>query len=189
MNVSYAFTTVFEEGPVTIEIISKWSKSAGINVSIRQLYRDLNTLQNLRIAEAENVVEFVDEKKRKTWKLEYNAEAEKVTQFDINSFFLLKNFAPYTICEQRKESIEKFERILYRQLSHSKYQHSIEAAELFMRRTNYMENMYGEIEHREIEDLIWALQNKRTIIIENDTLNTANLHLPNAVSCFKHEQV
>lgn len=77
-------------GPVTIEIISKWSKSAGINVRSSQLYRDLNTLQNLQIAEGENVVEFVDEKNRKTWKLEYNAEAEKVAQFDINSFFLLK---------------------------------------------------------------------------------------------------
>ena len=53
-------------GPVTIEIISKWAKTAGINVSDRQLYRDLNTLTSLRIAEGENVVEFVDEKNRKT---------------------------------------------------------------------------------------------------------------------------
>ncbi|MEJ7675008.1 MAG: hypothetical protein WKF59_20485 [Chitinophagaceae bacterium] len=34
-------------GPVTIDIISKWAKNADINVSTRQLYRDLNSLQHL----------------------------------------------------------------------------------------------------------------------------------------------
>lgn len=57
-------------GPVTIEIISKWAKGAGINISTRQLYRDLNSLQHLYFSDGENVIEFVDQKNRKTWKLE-----------------------------------------------------------------------------------------------------------------------
>lgn len=165
-------------GPVTIEIISKWAKSAGIKVSDRQLYRDLNTLRLLRIAEGENVVEYSDEKNRKTWKLEFEEGEEKLTQYDINSFFLLKSFAPYTVHEQRKHSIEKFEKIIYRQFSKNKYQQTIQANELYLRRTNYNENMYGEIEHRQIEDLIWALHNKRVIVIEEEILNCANIHLP-----------
>jgi len=165
-------------GPLTIDIISQWAKSAGINLSDRQLYRDLNTLKNLHFAEGENVEEYTDEKNRKTWKLEYDEATEKLTQYDINSFFLLKSFAPYTVHEQRKESIEKFERILYRHFSKSKYQQAIQANELYLRRTNYMENLYGEIEHKQIEDLIWALHNKRIIVIEEECLNVANLHLP-----------
>ncbi len=74
-------------GPVTIEIIIKWANSAGINVSTRQLYRDLNNLQHLKFAEGENVVEFTDEKNRKTWKLEYDSSADAINQYDINSFF------------------------------------------------------------------------------------------------------
>jgi predicted DNA-binding transcriptional regulator YafY len=38
--------------------------------------------------------------------------------------------------------------------------------------------MYGEIEHEKIEELLWALQNKRIIVISEDLLNCANLHLP-----------
>lgn len=165
-------------GPVTIEIISKWAKAAGIKVSDRQLYRDLNELKSLRIAEGENVTEYTDEKNRKTWKLEYDEGEEKLTQYDINSFFLLKNFAPYSLYKQRQSSIEKFEKIFYQHLSKNKYQQSIQANELYLRRTNYMENLYGEIEHKQIEDLIWALHNKRIIVIEENVLNCANIHLP-----------
>jgi hypothetical protein len=39
-----------------------------------------------------------------------------------------------------------------------------------------MENLYGEIEHKQIEEIIWALQNKRMIVIEDEQLNVANLH-------------
>ena len=114
-------------GPVTIEIISKWAKSAGINISTRQLYRDLNSLQHLHFAEGENVVEFVDEKNRKTWKLEYDGDSEPLTQYDINSFFLFRNFIPASIQQHRKDSIEKFEKILYKNLSKNKYQKQAEA--------------------------------------------------------------
>lgn len=166
-------------GPVTIEIISQWAQAAGIKVSNRQLYRDLNELERLQVAEGENVVEFTDEKNRKTWKLEYEEEpGEKISPFDINSFFLLKNFAPYAILESRTSSIEKFEKIIYKSLSKTKYQQYIQANELYMTRTNYMDNLYGEVEHKQIEELIWALHNKRCIVIEQEIINTANLHLP-----------
>lgn len=164
-------------GPVTIEILSKWAESAGLSVSDRQLYRDLQQLASLVIAEA-RVIEYSDEKNRKTWKLECNESSENITQYDINSFFLLKNFAPYAVLEQRKSSIEKFEKILYKQLSRNKYQQYIQAYELYLRRTNYMENMYTEIEHQQIEDLIWAAHNNRIIVIDSDLLNVANNHLP-----------
>lgn len=164
-------------GPVTIDIISKWARSAGIKVSDRQLYRDLNSLQNLHVAEGENILEYIDEKNRKTWKLEYEEDGEKISQYDINSFFLFKNFVPYTIYEQRKDSMEKFEKIIYKSFSKNKYQQLIQANELYLKRTNYFDNMYGAIEHKQIEDLIWALHNKRTIIIESIDINPANIHL------------
>lgn len=163
-------------GPVTIEIISKWAKGAAIQVSDRQLYRDLNELKSLQIAEGENVVEFVDEKNRKTWKLEYDEESEKFSQFDINSFYLLKNFAPYAILEARRSSLEKLEKTFYKSLSKNKYQQHIQGNELYLRKTNFNENMYGPAEHKQIEEVIWALHNNRQIIIEKEKINPANIH-------------
>jgi predicted DNA-binding transcriptional regulator YafY len=165
-------------GPVTIEMISQWAESAGIKVSSRQLYRDLNELQGLQIAEGENVVEYVDEKNRKTWKLEYATGTEKLTHFDINSFFLLKNFAPEGIIKQRTSSIEKFEKIFYKALSQSQYQQYAQAHELYFKRTNYFGHIYGELEHQQLEEYIWALHNKRSLIIESIGINPANIHLP-----------
>ncbi len=162
-------------GPVTIEIISKWAKGAGINISNRQLYRDLNSLQHLHFAEGENVVEFVDEKNRKTWKLEYEGNSESLTRYDINSFFLFRNFIPASIQQHRKDSIEKFEKILYKNLSKNKYQKQAEANELFLRKTNYYDNLYGDIEHKLIEELLWALQNKRVLNILDNEVNTSNV--------------
>ena len=51
-----------KRGPVTIEIIAKWAKNAGIDVSERQLYRDLEQLKQSQINDGENIVEFIDEK-------------------------------------------------------------------------------------------------------------------------------
>ena len=165
-------------GPVTIEMASQWAQAAGIKVSSRQLYRDLNELQRLQIAEGENVVEFVDEKNRKTWKLEYAEASERLTHFDINSFFLLKNFAPEGIVRQRTSSIEKFEIIVYKALSQNKFQQYTQAHELYFRRTNYFGHIYGEIEQQQLEEFIWALHNKRSLVIDSIGINPANLHLP-----------
>ncbi len=161
-------------GPVTIDVLSKWAANAGIEVGVRQLYRDINQLKTLQVTDGENVIEFTDEKNRKTWKLEYKAEAGKLTPYDINSFFLLKNFAPFAVVEERKASIEKIEKIFYKNFSNNEYEKYVHANELFLRHSNYNENKYGAFEHRQIEDLIWALHNSRIIIIERDLINSAN---------------
>lgn len=163
-------------GPLTIEVASLWAKSAGIRVSDRQLYRDLNTLVRLKFSDEESVVEFMDEKNRKVWKLEYQ-ESNALTQYDLNSFFLFRNFIPFTIHEHRKDSFEKLEQILYRSLSRSRYQQYVEANELLLNRSNFHESLYGEEEHNKIEDLLWAVQNKRTIVVEEEVLNAAHITL------------
>ena len=163
-------------GPVTVEIVSAWARSANIKVSDRQLYRDLNQLKSLQIAEGENVIEYIDEKNRKTWKIEFVEFSEILTHYDINSFFLLKNFAPNAIVKERKPSIEKLENILYKSLSKSKYEQSIQANELYLRKTNYNENILGNVEQQQIEDMIWALHNHRIVIIEKDDINPTNIH-------------
>lgn len=165
-------------GPVTIEIISKWAKKAGITISERQLYRDLELLKSIPIIEGEKIEEFVNEKNKKTWKLEYDNSGENLSVYDINSFFLFKNFAPFAVLEQRKESIEKFEKIIYQHFSQNNFQQLIQANELYLSKTNFKENQYGPKEHKEIEDIIWTLHNNRMLIVEQDIIDAANNQLP-----------
>jgi predicted DNA-binding transcriptional regulator YafY len=162
-------------GPVTIEIISKWARQAGILVSDRQLYRDLEQIKSIALTDGEIVKEYINEKNKKTWKLEFKETSEKLSAFDINSFFLFKNFAPSAVIEERKASIEKFEKIIYKNFSHNNFQKYVQANELFHRKTNYYENLYHLKEHEKIEDIIWCLHNKRVIVIEKDLINCANI--------------
>ncbi len=94
-----------KSGPITIEVARAWTKNAGIYVSDRQLYRDLDKLEFLKINDTECVTVFKDGKNRKKWKLEFKESADKLTEYDINSFYLLKNFAPSSIVDHRTESI------------------------------------------------------------------------------------
>jgi len=170
------FYNRLRKGPVTIDIMLAWTRQAGIKISSRQLYRDLNDLQHLNIAAGENVIEFTDEKNRKTWKLEYDENSDAITQYDINSFFLYKNFVPDCILSERKEAFEKFEHFFYQQLSKNKYQQLIEANELYLVNTKFGNYSYTKDEHRKIEEMIWALQNKRVIIINSITINPSNIN-------------
>ncbi|MFY7964295.1 MAG: hypothetical protein ACOVO1_05315 [Chitinophagaceae bacterium] len=163
------------KGPVTIEIISSWAKQADIQISERQLYRDLNTLQFLNFTKGENVIEFIDEKNRKTWKLEYSESKTNISTYDINTFFLYKHFVPECILVQRKSSFEKFEYLQYKQLSKNKFEKLIQANEQYIRNTRFGSYNYSPIEHEKIEQLIWALQNKRVIIIESIDIEITNI--------------
>lgn len=161
-------------GPVTIEIISAWARQAGIEISDRQLYRDLSKITQISFFENESVVEYINENNKKTWKLEYSEDSDKLNSYDINTFFLMKNFTTFTAVGERQASIEKFEKFFYKHFSKNNFQQYIMANSLYMRKTGYGENLFGNEEHQIIEDLIWVLQNNRKIIIENDPVDAAN---------------
>lgn len=161
-------------GPVTIEIISGWAKQAGINISDRQLYRDLSQLKDMMIVESESVIEYINENNKKTWKLEFQEDSDKLNTYDINTFFLMKNFTTFTVAGERKSSMEKFEKIFYQHFSKNNFQKNVVANSLYMRKTAYKENQFGHEEHKMIEDLIWGIQNNRMIIIEEDRIDATN---------------
>ena len=160
--------------PMSIEILSKWARQADINVSERQLYRDMKVLTTLQFARGENVIEYNGTKNIKTWKLDYDENSELLTPYDINSFFLFKNFVPHCLSNERKDSFEKFETILYKYLSKSNYQSLIQANELYLKKVLYKEAFYCEEEQLLIEQLITVLQNKKQIAIESILVNPSN---------------
>jgi predicted DNA-binding transcriptional regulator YafY len=152
-------------GPVTIEVIKEWAKRSHIEVSERQLYRDLKEIEQSVNLEGEQVIVYDGEKNRKTWKVEFKDSKTNLPLFDIDTFYLLKHFAPLTLIAARKESLEKIEDLLYRQISQSSIQKNAMAISGAVKSSHFYDYPYEYKEHKLLEDCIWAIQNQRKLIL------------------------
>jgi len=156
-------------GHVTIEIIKKWCFDVNIQISERQLYRDLDDIGSYLRFDKEKLIVFENEKNRKVWKIEFEGKEESLTTWDINSFYLLKHFAPRSISITREASLNKLEKILYPQVSKSKFEKLSVANTLLFNSTNFFEYAHDMFEHKLLEDIIWAIQNQKKLIIDKNT--------------------
>lgn len=86
---------------------------------------------------------------------------------------------PNCIIGERKEAFEKFEHLIYHQLSHNKYLQLVEANELYLCITKFENYFYNHAEQQKIEDMIWALLNKRIIIINGFIIDPTNINNKN----------
>ena len=146
------------KGPLTIQNLKEWTKKNNIVISERTLYRDLEELQKSLLLEGEQIVEFIGEKNKKTWKLIYASSTNEINEYDINSFKLFKNFAPLAIVQSRQNSIEKFEEKFYTTFSKSKFEANGTITDLQVRTSNFYEYSYSDQYSKILEDSIWAIQ-------------------------------
>lgn len=153
------------KGPLTIQNLKDWTLNNNIPISERTLYRDLEELQKSILLEGEQIVEFIGEKNKKTWKLIYSSSTNEINEYDINSFKLFKNFAPLAILQSREKSIEKFEEKFYSAYSKSKFELNGTITDSQVLTSNFYEFPYSDQYHKILDDSIWAVQNHRIIEI------------------------
>ena len=151
-------------GPVTIEILKKWAYKNGIHVSERSLYRDLRDLEKLTLLEGEKVVVSEGEKNRKTWKIEFDSAQQELSEFDINSYALFKNFAPLPVVLPRLESLEKIEQQFYAIYSSSKFEHNTTLINSQFHSTHFHERLQP-VSAKLMEDMLWCIKNCRELEI------------------------
>ena len=156
-------------GPVTIEVIKQWCADANIQISERQLYRDLNDIDRYLQFDKEKLIVFENEKNRKVWKIEFDGKEESLTSWDINSFYLLKSFVPKSISTAREISLNKIENFLYPQVSKSKFEKLSIANNLLFNSTNFFEYVHDLTEHHLLENIIWAIQNHRKLVVDKNS--------------------
>lgn len=152
-------------GPVTIEIIKQWAKKNGFQISDRSLYRDLKEIEQSILLEGEKIIVTESEKNKKIWKIEYNKRANKITEFDINSFLLFKNFAPLALVSSRRKSLENIEKFFYFSYSNSKFEKHTIDSDLQITGTRFYEFFQAEDYQKTLEDCVWCVLNKREIIL------------------------
>ena len=153
------------QSPCTIDILIDWRDKNGLDFHERSLYRYLNDLSHNLAVKGETIEVYHNEKNKKTWKLVFENSGKELSLFDINTFFLTKNFVPKSIMEQRKDSFNKIEELLYTRQSKNKFEFMADANQLVFGTTNFYDVTYTKGQQLLIEELIWAIQNKRKIII------------------------
>jgi predicted DNA-binding transcriptional regulator YafY len=155
------------QSPVTLDVLFEWVSNEGMDVSRRTLYRYLNNLATSIHFKGEKLVVYDNEVNKKVWKIEFEESAILLNQFDINSYYILRNFIPKSLSEPRKESLEKLDKLVYGLSSKSHFQVNVDANNLAFIRSNFVDANYSDAEHAIIEELIWAIQNHRKIIVDD----------------------
>jgi hypothetical protein len=155
------------QSPVTLDVLYDWVQKNGISVSRRTLYRYLHTLAGSISFPGEKVVVYDNEFNKKVWKIEYDESTTLLNQFDINTYYLLRNFTPHSLSGPRQESIKKLDTLMYSLASKSRFQLNVDANNLAFVRSNYFDAHYTAEQHALLEDLIWAIQHHRKIKVDD----------------------
>jgi predicted DNA-binding transcriptional regulator YafY len=154
------------QSPVTLDVLHDWTKKSGIDVSRRTLYRYLDGLETGIKFQGEKLVVYNNEFNKKVWKIEFDESAILLNQFDINSYYILRNFIPQSLSGPREDSLKKLDELVYGLSSKSRFQTNVDANNMAFIRTNYIDASYTSDEHQMMEDMIWAIQHHRKIRVE-----------------------
>ena len=155
-----------KQSPVSLDILYDWSVKAGMNVSRRTLYRYLNNLATTVDFRGEKLLVTNNEFNKKVWKIEYDESSGKLNQFDINSYYILRNFIPNSLGGPRLGSLKKLDEFIYSSSSKSDFVGNVDANNLAFIRTNYFDANYSEAHHNILEEIIAAIQHHRKICVE-----------------------
>lgn len=156
-----------KQSPCTIAILEDWKEKNGFAFSSRSLYRYLDELAaNLKI-KGESIEVYTGEYNKKTWKLVYNKSVHDFTLTDIHTFYLTRVFIPSDILLQRRKSFQKMEAGFYEKGSKGKFEFAADTFNLKLQNSNFYEAHYTKAQQQTIDQLIWAIQNKRKLVIES----------------------
>jgi predicted DNA-binding transcriptional regulator YafY len=154
------------QSPVTLDVLYDWVKKSGMDVSRRTLYRYLDDLASSIHFNGEKLVIYDNEFNKKVWKIEFDESAILLNQFDINSYYILRNFIPQSLSEPRSNSLKKLDELVYELSSKSRFQMNVDVNNLAFIRTNYIDANYSNDEHEVLEEMIRAIQHHRKIRVD-----------------------
>ncbi len=153
-------------GPKTIEGIQEWAKKSGINLSGRSLHRDLKTMEGKPIFDGEYLQSVPGDKNQLKWKIVYDNSSEELLKLStINTFYLLKNFAPLSIIKARQAEINHIEQLFYEQNSKSRFELKAAAGLPSIDSSHFYEVPYTQTYHDHLSRCLWAVENRQKIII------------------------
>lgn len=149
--------------PVTLDVLYDWVLKAGMDVSRRTLYRYLDDLAESIVFQGEKLVVYENQHKKKVWKIEFDESKIDLNDFDLNSYYFLRNFNPHSVSGPRESSLKKIDKLMYRLASKSSFQHNVDAHNMAFIRSNYIDAIYSKKDHELLEEIIGAIQELRQV--------------------------
>jgi len=151
--------------PVTIKSLKVWLESTDIDCSERSLYRYLNDLTRNVSQLGEEIEVTYGENNQKTWKLIHFKIGETLDERDINSLYMFFCFAPDALKHPRTRSFEKFEKILYTQISKNDLTANVNSTLSHLHNTNFQQCDYDDESQVLLDNFIKIIENKNQIEI------------------------
>lgn len=154
-----------KSGPITIDSLKEWIAQHDISVSDRTLYRYLTEIESFLLPEGEKMVVVKGEKNKKTWKIEFSKSQKGLTEFDLNTYFLLKNYAPLSLISSRRKSLQKLQTAFYQLQSKSSFERYSAVSDSLLIATHFHEQPFTDGFNTILQECIWAVQNQRKLKI------------------------
>lgn len=155
-----------QELPQTIASLQQYFSNIGVDVSNRQLYRDLKDVQVLLLRPGEHLEQRTQEYNRKVWVLQTQKGAETVVNYDIDTHLISRATVPLGISIGRKNSLQKIYRLLNNNVANSKFEQNGNWSGESLESTHFYEVPFGVDYQTYLDQILWAATNHRSIIIE-----------------------
>ncbi len=167
MNKATILLILYKElrkGALDINKIEKIAKNNDWQVTTRTLYRYMENLYNDFQLPGEEVIISILENGKKEWKIVYNGhDKEHITQDDMVSYFLLKNYLPRSISTNREAFLNKFYEWTWQKISHKNTHYVVNNEQDCFYNTNFAETVYTQPEQQILSKVIDAIQQHQSL--------------------------
>ncbi|WP_432714677.1 helix-turn-helix transcriptional regulator [Pedobacter sp.] len=151
--------------PQTIESLQHSFKKLAVEISNRQLYRDIADVGAYFLKDGEILEEKSTEYNRKIWLLNRQTNAAAISNTDIDTFLIVRAIIPLAVAVGREESILKIESLMSSHLSNSKIENNANWHVNSIENTHFYEAYYGEAYQTCLNEMIWSASNRRSMEI------------------------
>lgn len=169
-------TILLNELPQTIESLKLHFSELGVQVSSRQLYRDMQEVGEYFLRAGEKLEQRKMEFNRIMWLINKNVNAEQINSYDIDTLLISNMTIPAGLAIGRKESLVKLRRLLADHLYHSKVENNANLDRLSLLNTHFFEIPYNEQFQSRLDSILWATANHRSLIISKYNGDSVSLY-------------
>jgi predicted DNA-binding transcriptional regulator YafY len=154
-----------KKGAVTIDALIKWASLNGIEISPRTLYRDMEEIEAIAIDNGHELVSWNGEQNKKYWKLQERGENNNPSIQDLISLQMFKSFIPLCLSNKRLRTLENSMESLLLAQKNTAFERFGVFLPHNIASSNYSERSYSDDQERLLEDLAWAVQQNKEIVI------------------------
>jgi hypothetical protein len=145
--------------------ILEYLRQKDAEISLRQLQRDLVDVEKVFLQSNEQFSVKTELSRKKVWQIITTDKKFELTQNAINTLYLAMLVSPNALIENRLNDIQSFQELIQKSINENENQLSISQKENQLVNTHFYEVTSDIVFNANIDDLIWAITNRKYIRI------------------------